>query len=248
MLKRWGKPWIIAHRGYRACYPENTLAAFEAAIALGVPMTELDVQFSRDRLPVVVHDERLERTTNGRGKVAEHTLDRLKALDAGGWFDPRFADERIPTLAEVLQHCAGRVLLNIEIKAVAYEPRRPSDAIERQVVELVRAHGLEQAVLISSFEPQILTRIAEAPNPPALALITGRRQPISALERCLAIKAYSWHPSCRGLTQPQVARMQAAGMRVMPYTVNTSAQMRRMMALGVDGVFSDDPLGLQVKI
>ena len=146
--------------GIAAKYPENTLAAFDAAIGAGAVMIELDVTLSRDRKVVVIHDATLDRTTDGNGAVADFTLAELKQLDAGSWFDAQFADQRLPELSEVLDLVNGRVSLNIEIKAHAYEPGHPTDAIEKQVVELVRQKNLLDSCMISSFEANILVQIA----------------------------------------------------------------------------------------
>jgi len=131
-------PLIIAHRGYSEKYPENTLVAFQSALDGNADMIELDITLSRDREIAVIHDDTLERTTNGSGEVADYGLNELKALDAGSWFDERFSGERIPTLEEVFDLVKGRTWINIEIKVSAYEPHFPMDAIERQVVELVQ--------------------------------------------------------------------------------------------------------------
>lgn len=107
----------VAHRGYSSLAPENTMAAFELAMEQAqVQWIELDVQLSRDGYPVVIHDYRLERTTNGKGFVKDMTLHELKQLDAGSWKSKKYAGERIPTLAEVLERIRGRVKLNIELK------------------------------------------------------------------------------------------------------------------------------------
>ena len=110
-------PWIIAHRGFQKNYPENTLIAFQAAMDAGVQMIELDVSLSRDRKPIVIHDATLARTTNGHGPVHDYTLEELKQLDAGSWYHPDFAGQRLPELAEVLELVDGRVITNIEIKS-----------------------------------------------------------------------------------------------------------------------------------
>ena len=110
------KPLVIAHRGDTAAAPENTLPAFAAAIDAGAGGIELDVHPSRDGAPVVHHDYYLDRTTSGTGLVSDHTLAELRTLDAGGWFDERFAGEGIPTLEEVLSLATGRVRLEIELK------------------------------------------------------------------------------------------------------------------------------------
>ena len=166
-------PWIIAHRGFKKKYPENTLIAFQAAMDAGVPMIELDVTLSRDRKLVVIHDETLERTTNGHGSVHDHTLEELKQLDAGSWFHSDFADERLPELGEVLDLVDGRVITNIEIKSNAYEPHHPADAIEKQVVDLVKQKKALDEVLISSFNVDILRQISEMANRPPQALISS---------------------------------------------------------------------------
>ena len=145
-------PWIIGHRGYPAKYPENTLAAFQGAIAAGATMLELDVMLSRDRKLVVIHDATLERTTNGRGKVADFAMTELKRLDAGSWYDEEFADQKLPQLSEVLDLVNDRAYVNIEIKSNAYESHHPPDAVEKQVVELLRQKKLLDSGMISSFD------------------------------------------------------------------------------------------------
>ena len=166
-------PWIIAHRGFKKKYPENTLVAFQAAMDAGVPMIELDVTLSRDRKLVVIHDATLDRTTNGHGSVHDHTLEELKQLDAGSWFHSDFAEQHLPELGEVLELVNGRVITNIEIKSNAYEAHHPADAIEKQVVDLVKQKKALDAVLISSFKAEILRQISEMDDRPPLALISS---------------------------------------------------------------------------
>lgn len=240
-VRRFQPPWIIAHRGYRAKYPENTLSAFSAALEAGAAMIELDVTFSLDRRLVVIHDADLERTTNGHGPVSSLTLDELKHLDAGGWFHPRFAGERLPELAEVLDLTKGRAFIDIEIKSSAYEPDHPLDSIERQVVELVRQKEIQDHVLISSFEQDILQELFSMGNAPPLALNTMHPVDNYVLEICSRLKLFSLHPEQKAITQGQVKRIHKAGMRVFPYNVNTAAEFKRMLAMGVDGMITDDP-------
>ena len=109
------RPLVIAHRGYREKYPENTLAAFNAAVDAGAPMIELDVSLTKDRKLIVIHDDTLDRTTDGIGPVSEYTLAELKRFDAGSWFGTCFKDEQLPALEEVFDAVGGQVLLNIEI-------------------------------------------------------------------------------------------------------------------------------------
>ena len=199
-IKNFDSPWIIAHRGYRQKYPENTLAAFQAAMAAGAQMIELDVMLSRDRRPVVVHDDTLERTTNGTGAVKDFTLEELKKLDAGSWFEPRFADQRLPELSEVLALAGGRTRVNIEIKAQAYESGHPPDAIENQVVAMVRKMNLQDCALISSFEIDFLAQIAAMEDPPAIALISHTPASKRIVDICAHLKVFSWHPDHRIVT------------------------------------------------
>jgi glycerophosphoryl diester phosphodiesterase len=235
-------PWIIAHRGYRQKYPENTLAAFHAAVQTGVSMIELDVMFSRDRKLVVIHDATLERTTNGHGAVNGYALEKLKRLDAGSWFDPKFADQRLPELSEVLDLVNGRTRVNIEIKAHAYEHHHPPDAIEKQVVRLVKQKNLQDSVLISSFEIDILVQIARMEDPPPIALLSESPASNRIVEICTRLKVFSWHPDHLIVTPHQVDTMQAAGLKVFPYNVDTFEDYVKMIDMKVDGVITDDPV------
>ena len=131
-LEKINRPWVVAHRGYSGLYPENTASAFEAAIGAGADMIELDVCLTKDRIPVVIHDQTLERTTDGHGLVSEFTLSELKKLDAGSWFSPKFKGESIPTLEEILLQIRGKISVNIEIKPESYESAGPADAIENR--------------------------------------------------------------------------------------------------------------------
>jgi glycerophosphoryl diester phosphodiesterase len=234
--------WIIAHRGYRQKYPENTLAAFLAAVETGVPVIELDVMFSRDRRLVVIHDATLERTTNGHGAVNDCTLEELKRLDAGSWFDPKFADQRLPELSEVLDLVNGRTRVNMEIKAHAYEHHHPPDAIEKQVVGLVKQKNMQDSVLISSFEIDILVQIASMEDPPPIALISESPASNRIVEICTRLKVFSWHPDHLIVTPHQVDMMHAAGLKVFPYHVDTLEDYMKMIDMKVDGVITDDPV------
>ena len=241
----FSSPWIIAHRGFKKKYPENTLIAFQAAMDAGVPMIELDVTLSRDRKLVVIHDATLERTTKGYGSVHDHTLVELKQLDAGSWFHSDFAEERLPELGEVLDLVDGRVIINIEIKSNAYEPHHPADAIEKQVVDLVKQTKALDAVLISSFKADILMQVSEIADKPALALISSDPADGQTIKLCQDLNAFSWHPDHRILTESQVEKMHAAGLKVFPYTVDSMEVYLKMTAMNVDGVITNDPASFQ---
>lgn len=234
------RPLVIAHRGYSARFPENTLAAFEGAIAAGCDMIELDVTLTADRRVVVIHDDTLDRTTNGTGPVRARTLAEIRALDAGSWFAPAFAGERVPELAHVLDRIGGRTRLNIEIKSSAFEEPPPGDAVERQVVGLVRRLAAPEGVLVSSFEPRFLERIAAEPDPPPLALISRFPLDAAVLERLARIGACAWNPFVGILDRRQVERAHAAGLRVYPWTIASREQAARAAAMGVDGLIVNE--------
>ena len=238
-------PWIIAHRGFKKKYPENTLVAFQAAMDTGVPMIELDVTLSRDRKLVVIHDATLNRTTNGHGPVHDYTLEELKQLDAGSWFHADFAEQRLPELGEVLELVDGRVITNIEIKSHAYEPHHPPDAIEKQVVEMVKKKKLLDSILISSFDSNVLEQISLMETPPQIALISKSPLKRNTVEKCKYLRTFSWHPDQQIVTPKQVVKLHAAGIRVFPYKVDTQEDCARMIGLNVDGVITDDPVSVR---
>ena len=240
-LKTAKKPLVIAHRGYRAKFPENTLVAFEAAISAGADMIELDVLLTKDRKMVVIHDESLDRTTNGQGMVRDYTLSELKTFDAGSRLDARFKGERLPTLQEVLDLVNKQVLINIEIKRSAYEPHHPPDAIENQVIELVARKNAVENVLISSFEWRVLENLAVLKKAPAIALLSQYPELGNPLEACKRLGAFSWHPSSLLLKKEHVRKMHEAGILVFPWNVDTLEDLTRMLEMDVDGLIVDDP-------
>ena len=241
-LKTFKRPLIIAHRGCRDKYPENTCASFKAAIDAQIQMIEFDVMLSRDRKIVVIHDATLERTTNGRGPVSNYTLEELKRLDAGSWFDSRFSREHIPTLQEALDQMANRVYINIELKSSAYEANRPPDRIERQVVKLVKKKNICNSVIISSFEWKMLEDISKIDGAPAIALIS--RDPTDNINRdlCARLKVFSWNPKFNGLDYKQVKEMHEMGIKVFPYKVDSLEQYEEAVRMEVDGVITSNPI------
>ena len=233
-------PVIIAHRGYKAKYPENTLAAFEGAADAGAQMIELDVRRTKDRQVVVIHDETLERTTDGRGAVKDQTLETLKQLDAGSWFHPWFAGERIPTLEEVFNRMANRILINIEIKATEDKDHRLSDSIEQQVVDLIQRKKALSSVIISSFESKILQNVNQIQNAPPIALISKRAANQTTLELCKKLNVFSWHPKFNIMDRKQVNMMHEANIKVFPYNVNSLKEFQKAIRMEADGVIMDD--------
>ncbi len=227
---------LIAHRGVSARFPENTLAAFEAAVAAESDLIELDVTLSKDGVPVVLHDATLDRTTDGRGPAVARTLAELERLDAGRWFGARFEGERIPTLAAALDRIGGRVPVNVELKEEA------GDALVRPVVDVVRAAGAEERVVLSCFEPARL-RVARAVAPEIArsslyaSRVHRRRTPREILAE---VDSVQLSPSRREVTAEMVGACRALGRPVAVYTVNDPAEARALRAIGVHAVFTDD--------
>ena len=237
-LEQIKRPWVVAHRGYRGSYPENTLVAFEAAIGVNADMIELDVSLTRDRIPVVIHDNTLDRTTNGSGPVSEHTLAELKELDAGSWFSAKFSGEVIPTLEELLMSVKGRITVNIEIKPESFESPAVPDGIESQICELVEKLEMGDSVLISSFEHFFFARIQrwyrnqDKSTLPKIAPL--QEAPLSeelALGLCSRQGAYSFHPDENFVTPSLIETLKADGFRIFPYTINKEKRMELWMWL-----------------
>lgn len=228
---------IWAHRGASLYAPENTLPAFELAISQGADGVELDVQLSADGSLVVIHDETLDRTTSGTGKVADLTLAELKALDAGSW-RPGFAGVRIPTLSEALDLLAPTALtVNIELK----NSEEPYPGMEEKVLAAVKAFNLEHRVVLSSFNHYSLHRLAALGAVSELAAIyTDPLFRPWRYARDLGVRAI--HPPLLCVFgRAFVRKAHERGVAVRPWVVNGSGSLLRMFRYGVDAVFTDAP-------
>ncbi len=243
-LDSWPRPCIFAHRGASAYAPENTLAAFELALEHGAPALELDVKLSADGHVVVIHDPTVDRTTNGRGKVARLTLAELRTLDAGSFFSEKYRGEKIPTLEEVFELVGKRALINIELTNYT----TPRDSLVEEVCRLVREHRMEEYVLFSSFLPGNLRQAALLlPEVPRGLLVLPSWKGIWARFAFFFGDYQALHPYLSDVTPHQIASVHRIGRRVHVWTVNEPALMRRLLKWGVDGIFTDDPpLALQI--
>jgi len=239
LWSEFSSPIIFAHRGSSVYAPENTLAAFELAVQQGAQAIEFDAKLSADGYVIAIHDQRVDRTTDGSGKVAEMPLSAMRELDAGSSFSNKFRGERIPTLDEIFEAVGKRILINVELTNYA----TPFDALVPKVVELVKRHALEKRILFSSFLPHNLQRVRrllpEAPR--GLLTWAGRTGACSRTIGWLG-PYQALHPFFTSVTRKLVQRFHAVGQRVHAWTVNDEAEMRRLLALGVDGIFTDDPL------
>lgn len=239
-------PLVIAHRGAGGSAPENTVAAFAAARGAGADGIELDVMRCASGEIVVIHDATVDRTTNGSGAVSAMPLQALRELDAGAWFAPEFAGERVPLLAGVLDAFGTSLRINIEIKGRALR----GDGIEEEIAAMVRARGLQEKVLVSSFNLAALRRMqAAAPGlQRGLLFSSWAAVPLAwAWARCWA-GAHALHPSAAGLDAAWVGRARKRGYRVNVWTVNDPEVMRRVVAAGVDGVITDHPARLRAVL
>lgn len=159
---------IVSHRGWSGKAPENTLAAIKLALAeSAIDMIEFDVHLSKDGVPVVIHDHTLERTTNGKGVVHQHTFEELRQLDAGSWFASEFKGEQIPSLEEVLKLAKGRCKLAVELKTKANN----YEGIEEKVIQMVHQHGMGDQVVLSSFDHDSMKKANEVDSSIATSLI-----------------------------------------------------------------------------
>lgn len=240
MIHLLPRPAVIAHRGASAHAPENTLPAFLLAVEQGAHAIELDAKLTRDGHVVVIHDQTVYRTTGETGKVREMTLAALRRLDAGSHFDVAFRYERIPTLEEVLTVLGHRTFINIELTNYA----SPTDALPEKAAELVARFGLADRVFFSSFNPLALIRVRRRlpDTPVALLALPGLAGSLarSRLGRLLNYQAL--HPALPDVSSTLVATAHKHKTRLHVYTVNQASDMRRLYQMGVDGIFTDDPL------
>lgn len=187
-----------------------------------------------------MHDEQLERTTNGAGACFDKTLSELKKLDAGQWFDAQFAGEHIPTLQEVFDLLGHTMLLNIEIKGKSAEI-----GMEAKVVECVRRNQAIERVIVSSFNWASLRRVRELE--PCIRIGLLYRQPV-ADSQLTTLNAEAIHPQWNLVDEGLMARAHARGQQVNVWTVNEEADMRRMIALGVDAIITNFPQRLRTML
>ena len=230
---------VIAHRGFSGEAPENTLAAFQKAIDVGCDMLELDIHLSKDREVVVIHDETLERTTNGLGKVTDSTLKELKKLDAGSRFGPQFSGERIPPLKEVLELAKGKILVNIEIKNPTHGQYLITELADRAWQEVKKAGMLNQ-VIFSSFHPASLERIREKDSRSRVAFLYSK--PWESLREVTGGTSYSvLNLRNIHLTKSKIAQIRQAGIQVNVYTVNSEEEMEQFIQWGINGIITNHP-------
>lgn len=231
-----GKVLVMGHRGALGHAPENTMASFQKGLDLGSDLIELDVHMSRDGALVVMHDGDVSRTTDGSGHLKDLSLEEIKRLDAGSWFDARFGGERVPTLSEVLEWAGARVPLIVEIKG---DPR-PADGIEKAVVDELRKHRFLDRAMVISFHHDTVRRAKDLE--PSLAtgiLYTGRLADTIGAAR--AARADSVRPSWSYWSADLVNEVHKAGMSGSTWVANDEELAAYLIGMGIDSIGCDYP-------
>jgi glycerophosphoryl diester phosphodiesterase len=231
--------WVVAHRGASGHAPENTMAAFQSAVAMGARFIETDLQLTRDARVIAIHDSTLDRTTNGHGQVHSHTLEEIRALDAGAWFGSRatvsYAGERVPILDEILSYSRDHdINFYLEIKAGS------AWGLEHAVVAAVRNAEASARVVILSFDPSTLDSVYRLDE----TMMTGflcEHPSNDLVERAVRVGARQLAPRGDLITPALVKKAHEAGLQVVAWTINEPEQMRRLMDAGVNGIMTDYP-------
>lgn len=226
---------VTAHRGFSKAAPENTLPAFQAAIDCGADYIELDIQLTADDRLVVIHDDKLDRTTNGKGLVEKRTYEQLRTLSAGSWFseDGEFDDVGIPLLSEVLELAGNDIMLNIEIKKSG-DPKKTAE----KAVELIEEYGIVNSCYVTSFSYPALKKVKQL-NPKIKTAFIANLATATSYAQLPYIDAVSMNYLF--VNQSVVNSAHHHGKRIFVWTVDRQSEMQKMMALGVDNIITDRP-------
>lgn len=236
-LALFQNPTVMAHRGLSADAPENTLYAFSDAISVGADFIELDVQQTRDGVLVVMHDSNLKRTTGVNKDIWDVDYADIQDLDAGSWFDPAYANARIPTLEETLQFVDKRAKLNIEIKPT----KHGSDTLEQDVAELITRYQYTDACYVTSFSYGSLKKVKEA-NP---EIRTGYLMSVAYGQFYSLKYADAFSLNKVFVTSQVVNAAHQQGKQIFAWTVNSMSEVRSLCNLHVDSIITDDPVMVQ---
>ena len=229
---------VYAHRGYSGRYPENTMLAFKEAEKTGCYGIELDVQLTKDGEVVIIHDERVDRTTDGTGWVRDFTLEELKKLNAAAVWSGKYGFEPIPTLEEYCRWVKNtNMVTNIEIKSGVYY----YEELEEKTLALVKKYGLEKRIVFSSFLHSSITLLRKlAPEIPCGALVEydDLGNPGYYCER---FDFQYYHPGVKALTEEMVKSCKEHGIPLNVWTINDMGALEQMYEWGVEGVISNYP-------
>ncbi|MGM0508326.1 MAG: glycerophosphodiester phosphodiesterase [Fusobacteriota bacterium] len=228
---------IYAHRGFSSQAPENTLSALRMALGLEIDGIEFDVQMTKDKKLVIIHDEKLKRTTNGRGLVEQKSYKELNKLSAGSWFSNKYKDEKIPLLSQVLELLKNKdIKINIELK----NDKIRYIGMESMVLELINNFNLDNKIILSSFNYESLERIYELNKNIEIAYLSKKikKDIIYNIKR---INAKAIHTKISKLNKKQVKAFHEENIKVRCYTINKKRHFKKAIKYGVDGLFTDKP-------
>ena len=232
---------IFAHRGFSLQYPENTMTAFSKALEAGADGIEMDARLTQDGQIVIMHDSSIDRTTNGKGKVRDMPLKEILSLDAGIKKGVVFENERVPMLEQVLAELGGKLLLNIELCNYDEGDNRQ---LANQTVELIEKYKLVDSVIISSFRFNNLVYVKDK-NPAISCGLLAKQGLMGLFARNLlnhSVSVDALHPYYTDTSAGLIHKEQQCGRKVRAWTVNTPQDIRQLYELGVDAIFTDDPL------
>ena len=222
---------VTGHRGAPRLAPENTIPSFLKAIELGVDFVELDVRLTKDGIPVVIHDDKVDRTTNGSGPVSLYTLEKLKTLDAGSWFSSEFRGIRIPTLCEALEAIDGKVFVEIELK---------EDGAVEPVVEIVEELGLVRKVLVSSFQLDRLKRAKKiCPKIPLVWIVEKLNEEV--VDAAIEVGVNRLDVLFSELTFDKVRAIHFRGLTVNGWVIDKLSDAELAVEMDVDNVTTNRP-------
>ena len=230
---------VQAHRGASAIAPENTIAAFRAAAEAGAKWVELDVALSADGTLVVIHDDSVDRTSSGKGSLGELTGTEIGALDAGAWFDPRFAGERIPTLGETIA-ALGELGLSANVEIKQHKHHKSLDQLVRAVQADISKRAASTQIMISSFDPEALKAMHALEPELEMAMLWGR-PPEDWAEQLAAIPATTIHMHFKALSIGLLEETTKRGIKVRAWTCNDPVQLVSFWGAGLSGVITDNP-------
>ncbi|UDI78030.1 glycerophosphodiester phosphodiesterase [Staphylococcus taiwanensis] len=231
---------VVAHRGLSHQFPENTAKGFKAALMKHIDMLEIDVHFTKDNYLVVIHDDTIDRTSNGKGKVIDYTLKELMEFDFGIKHSEKFSNTRISTFEEVL------ALFNNYSKKLLIEIKVPKQypGIEQAVLDKLREYNVPaHKAIIQSFDADSVQRLAELQSEYELGLLVSKKKYWYKLPNFKDISAYANYvnPNYKLVNAKFIKKAHEHNLRVIPYTVNKAKSVRHLIKVGVDGIISDIP-------
>ena len=228
----------FAHRGASAYAPENTIAAIKKAIDMGAEAIEIDVQLTKDRKLIVIHDYDLKRTTNGSGLVMAKTLEELQSLDSGSWYSSDYRGEKLAKLEEVIENVPKNILINIELKKFPMDKKN----MVLEVLEVIEKYNVWDRVIISSFNHSLLKKLREKSKKIRIGVLFDKEIPNlekTPIMDCL--KPYSIHLNSKYLDEKELGKLKNSPYKIYSYTINDREIAKKYEPYGLDGFFTDYP-------